>query len=60
MPQERHAVIVAVQDRRDSEDRCHCGAQYHGSDHCPECGCEQYETINVRDCGHVHKGAIHA
>ncbi len=38
--------------RHDTETTCHCGAAYNGSDHCPECGCEQYETINVRDCGH--------
>jgi hypothetical protein len=38
--------------RYDTTDYCHCGAQYHGSDHCPACGCEQYETINVRDCEH--------
>lgn len=38
--------------RHDTETTCHCGAAYNGSDHCPECGCEQYETIIVRDCGH--------
>jgi hypothetical protein len=38
--------------RRDTETICHCGAAYNGSDHCPVCGCEQYETITVRDCGH--------
>lgn len=26
---------------------CHCGAAFEGSDHCPDCFCEQYE----RDCG---------
>lgn len=26
---------------------CHCGADMRGSDHCPACGCEQYEA----DCG---------
>jgi hypothetical protein len=26
-----------------SERRCHCGARFNGSDHCPQCGCEQYE-----------------
>jgi hypothetical protein len=31
----------------DTEDRCHCGASYEGSDHCPRCFCEQYEA----DCG---------
>lgn len=24
---------------------CHCGADREGSDHCPECGCEEYETV---------------
>lgn len=28
-------------------DVCHCGVRLNGSDHCPQCGCEQYET----DCG---------
>lgn len=23
---------------------CHCGAHRRGSDHCPECGCEEYES----------------
>jgi hypothetical protein len=22
---------------------CHCGSGFDNSDHCPECGCEQYE-----------------
>ena len=26
------------------EDECHCGAPMCGSDHCPLCGCEQYES----------------
>ena len=26
-----------------TERRCHCGARFNGSDHCPFCGCEQYE-----------------
>lgn len=34
--------------RFDTETTCHCGADYRGSDHCPECGCEQYES---GDCG---------
>jgi hypothetical protein len=25
-------------------ERCHCGADFAGSDHCPHCGCEQYES----------------
>lgn len=32
-----------------TEDRCHCTAYMQGSDHCPECGCEQFE----RYCHHV-------
>lgn len=24
-------------------DRCHCGREMEGSDHCPFCGCELYE-----------------
>lgn len=27
----------------DGQFRCHCGAAYHGSDHCPHCMCEQYQ-----------------
>lgn len=23
---------------------CHCGSEMHGSDHCPTCGCEEYES----------------
>jgi hypothetical protein len=41
-------------NRPDTETHCHCGAAYEGCDHCPECGCEQYET---GDCGHVHLSA---
>lgn len=36
--------------RADTETHCHCTARYNGSDHCPECGCEQYES---GDCGHT-------
>lgn len=25
-------------------ERCHCGSRMNGSDHCPECGCEEYES----------------
>ena len=28
---------------------CHCGADRQGSDHCPECGCEEFESV----CDHV-------
>jgi hypothetical protein len=34
----------------DTETTCHCGTPYGPSDHCPECGCEQYEMIR---CGYV-------
>lgn len=37
--------------RFDTADTCHCGANYGGSDHCPDCGCEQFQC---QDCGHVH------
>jgi len=30
----------------DTETHCHCGAAYEGSDHCPSCGCEQYESYS--------------
>lgn len=30
---------------RDTETTCHCGAAYRGADHCPACGCEQYESL---------------
>jgi hypothetical protein len=40
--------------RYDTLETCHCGASYEGSDHCPICGCEQFESILVRDCGHTH------
>lgn len=33
---------------------CHCGSPMRGSDHCPHCGCEQYETSLVRDCGQTY------
>lgn len=32
--------------RPDSETHCHCQAEYGGSDHCPACGCEQYESYS--------------
>lgn len=37
-----------MRKRSDNETHCHCGHLYRGSDHCPDCGCEQYES---RDCG---------
>lgn len=33
-----------------TDETCHCGASMQGSDHCPECGCEEYEQT----CDHVH------
>ncbi len=38
--------------RQDTEHQCHCGAEYRGSDHCPECYCEQYEST----CDHQSVG----
>ncbi len=35
-----------------TEDTCHCGGAFAGSDHCPCCGCEQFETT----CSHVCDG----
>lgn len=29
---------------RQSEDTCHCGSPMRGSDHCPSCGCELWES----------------
>ena len=37
---------------KDTETTCHCGTPYNGSDHCPACGCEQYESLacfGIRD-----------
>lgn len=28
----------------DTDTTCHCGASYNGSDHCPACACEQFES----------------
>lgn len=40
--------------RHDTEDTCHCGREYEGSDHCDYCGCEQYESGDCGEtwCGH--------
>lgn len=35
-----------------TDDTCHCGGKFAGSDHCPCCGCEQFETT----CSHVCDG----
>lgn len=32
---------------------CHCGKRREMSDHCEECGCEEYERV----CDHVHKSS---
>lgn len=36
-----------------TETTCHCAAPFNGSDHCAECGCEQYE----RFCNHTWASA---
>lgn len=28
-----------------TETHCHCGTAFKGSDHCPECHCEQFEAV---------------
>lgn len=33
---------------------CHCGCDRNGSDHCPECGCEEFESV----CSHVSASAM--
>jgi hypothetical protein len=33
-----------------TETHCHCGSERGNSDHCPECGCEEFEGY----CDHVH------
>lgn len=35
---------------RTTEETCHCGAAFNGSDHCWPCGCEQWET----ECNFTH------
>lgn len=45
------AALIRSRDRldrpsaHDTTTRCHCGALYHGADHCPACGCEQFESL---------------
>lgn len=34
-----------------TETHCHCGSSRGNSDHCPECGCEEFESV----CDHVHE-----
>jgi hypothetical protein len=29
---------------------CHCGANMNGSDHCPCCGCEEFERFCSEAC----------
>lgn len=41
-------VSIEEEAHEDTDTRCHCGSPYRGSDHCSECGCEQYESD---DCG---------
>ena len=38
-----------VRTTRAGVERCHCGADMAGIDHCPCCGCEEHETT----CDHV-------
>jgi hypothetical protein len=40
---------------RTTETHCHCGAAFNGSDHCPACGCEQYEAT----CDHREPLSVH-
>lgn len=28
-----------------TETHCHCGTEFNGSDHCPQCHCEQFEAV---------------
>lgn len=44
-PRLRHAATTSTRPGPDTETTCHCGAAYNGSDHCPACGCEQYESL---------------
>lgn len=38
-----------------AEKLCHCGGDFKGSDHCPECGCEEFE----RTCDHKVMPSFH-
>lgn len=44
-------------DIYDSEEFCHCGAEYKGSDHCPFCYHERYQT-NPSDCEAEYVGDL--
>src|ERR1700693_1687763 len=49
---ERAGCIVFVDaeqtaEEHDDEEPCHCGAGLAGSDHCPQCFCEQGESVCV-------------
>lgn len=47
----RHENNVRMQ-RNEDAGLCHCGHSLYGSDHCPLCGCEQYEAychVNYHD-----------
>lgn len=41
--------------RTDTETTCHCGGNYAGSDHCPACGCEQYESYACEDASEPYR-----
>ena len=47
------ARLTAGAARQDSE-TCHCGAGMDGSDHCPACGCEAFESF----CDHDHLAGL--
>lgn len=37
--------LTIAQVVADLDNFCHCGAPMRGSDHCPFCGCEQFEAF---------------
>lgn len=47
----------------DNEDKlptnpvCHCGSEMKGSDHCPFCGCEEYEA--TCESKYPHKAVLY-
>lgn len=38
---------------------CHCGSPMRGSDHCPECGCEEYESYCQHTYDPAHPDAVY-
>ena len=40
----------AVRTTRAGVTRCHCGADMGRTDHCPCCGCEEFERVCERVC----------